>query len=297
LAPTRRAGLAIVCLTEKGPQDVAELLGISGPAAGRLLTDAWAELAALLDQGIDEAGTTLRGWLWAEPPAELWQRIFTRFHQALQSAGPDADPDPAAPAAARTRSRWRVGKLALAAGLGAAAVAAVASYAVPTLGGNGGPTKAGARAGQAADVAGQATGAAGTASQRAPLTPEELDRRRLAELHDLRVQAQRDAARSATASEKPSRQSAADDAARARVRRARARQLRRERARARQLASEPGPTARKRRPKSPPAPAAPTPAPAPAPAPAPTGDALTKDEADKSCLYNPDTGTYVCPQG
>jgi hypothetical protein len=155
-----------------------------------------------------------------------------------------------------------------------------------------------------ADSAGAPAGTGGqpTADPHVALTPSQLDKLRLRELRMLRRYARRQADKrlSSTEREAAARQIAA--LKREAERRLRA-QSRRELAAREQLARE---KARAKAPPPPP-PRAPTrsstPTPAPAKKPQPKrqstnddGTPRNKDEADKTCLLDEDSGQYICPQ-
>jgi hypothetical protein len=175
-----------------------------------------------------------------------------------------------------------------------------AVIALASTGGKSGSTLALSAPGQAGSaIAGSADTSQGGSTYNA-LTPKELDQLRLRELDQLREYSQQQADQSLSASQRSdAAQKAQQLLALARQRLASVEQREQQVAAKEQQQSQAKP---------PPAPAA-TPTPAPAPAPTTTTPPKKKKKHKKkpaatqpsgnsldNCLFNPDTGTYICPE-
>jgi hypothetical protein len=217
LPAPERAALALNVLADADTPLIGEALGVGEAAAGELLERAVAGFAAALGVDGDAGSAAYRDWGWAEPPVELWQRIYPAFRKALErrgtaeaatAGGAVAAGSLAQPAAAqaskpsRTRNwRRRLTGLgtAVAAGLLAAGVLAYvhrndgkrpATPPVASLYGNS-ATPAPAAPLPQPDTSATASGpsdpvAAVQAKPHKPLTPKQLDALRLDELAALR---------------------------------------------------------------------------------------------------------------
>jgi chemotaxis protein histidine kinase CheA len=115
LPPPERAVLALVGLASADIPAVAAALETTEEAAGSLIERAWTSFAGVARLPLDRAREAYASWLWAEPPGELWERLYPSFYAQLVrrvNAGP-AQPDPvgaaavAAVAAAAPRPRRR----------------------------------------------------------------------------------------------------------------------------------------------------------------------------------------------
>jgi hypothetical protein len=82
LSPPERASLALAGLEEAKGAEIAAALGLAEPAADQLLEKALKGFAGEL--GADDGRERLETWLWAEPPLEVWEELFPRFHKAEQ---------------------------------------------------------------------------------------------------------------------------------------------------------------------------------------------------------------------
>jgi len=118
LTPTERAVLAVEQLAPGGPAECGPALGIDEQAVAALHERALAGLAAALrrvEPAADEASARerLAGWLWAEPPVELWEELYPRFYAAEQERRRASGGD-------RRPARTRRGRLAALPGGGGA---------------------------------------------------------------------------------------------------------------------------------------------------------------------------------
>jgi DNA-directed RNA polymerase specialized sigma24 family protein len=221
LPAPERAALALAHLTGAATQEIGAVLELTEEAAASVLTRAYESLAAALSISTDDARAAYEGWLLAEPPAELWERIYPRFYAALEKS---ARSETGARMGAATRTR-RVADGAVAKAsarrerraarraarepkqrrlirprtvLVVALLGAAAFGALQYTGGSDSGDEFAALAdgeipgvdeGNAEDVA-RADG-----DPYDPLTPRELDKLRMEELQDLRAQGEEEQAR------------------------------------------------------------------------------------------------------
>jgi DNA-directed RNA polymerase specialized sigma24 family protein len=315
LAPAQRAVLALTTLAEASPERAGAALGIDAGAVSELARRGYEELGVLLGTSAEDARDAYADLEWAPPPEALWAELYPSLHGAVtqharalaQAAPPDPAPSP--------RRRMPGSRLALA-GVAVLAVAGVAWAASggsdDDAGGGGDPgfvaLESDGSAGGSPAAAGDPPRAADTVRQ---LSPEELDRLRREEIEDLKrftrrkaneelpPRARRRAARKVDELVKlaQGRQRAAERRelalrrALARERQARLRE--RERRRREEGGRDRDPAPREQ----------------PAPAQQPSQQTTEprdepdrrdgnddKDEAQAECLYDADSGSYICPE-
>lgn len=315
LAAVQRAVLALAELTDMPHAEVAAKLGIEPEREQQLRDGAYEQLGVLLGVARDDARAAYGDVPWAEPPAELWQAVYPELHATVTQQGqPAAGPTPAS--AVRTdgraarRRRVRSGALA---GIAVLAVAGVAWAATGGGGDNGSgasdagtPGYVGLPGSEGDDYSSDDGGQEGSgASATSLLSPEELDRLRREEIEQLKRLQQREDNQALPQRER-------DRAARKvseLVKLAQARQRaaeRRELALRAQLARE---RQARMREKNRDQEQQPEEAPPPADhqqtetqddgARQQTGgkkDAGDPDSDQTECLYDPDNGTYICPE-
>jgi hypothetical protein len=320
LPPLERAVLALGALIEADDETIAQLLGITDDAVGRLIEQATARFAELRGTSPEETAAAIDGWLLAEPPPALWETIYPAFHRRVEAqletrpavaetaaakpAEPASAPSERKPRASRARVRargiaWTVAVLAVLAGGGYAAAAAL------TGGGSDG----------AQSTAGQRPLPPGVTGGDGSMSPAELDRLRQREIQAQAGGAAEHGGRPSTGPRVPSKakRNALLRRAKANQRLAKQQEAKRERAIARQrqkAASHATPAT------PPPTPSKPRTSTAPTTTSGATGNspttststtppssttssgdgAPTSSQADQKCLFNPDTGTYVCPK-
>lgn len=329
LAPVERATLALLDLAGIGADGVGAALGVPAEQAAKLEEAGRAGFATALGLSREQADAAARDWMWAAPPNQIWESLYPQFHQTVErhlhrgATEQTLVLKPASASAptktsrggrrrvrrsARTRPAWlrRLGgRPAVAAatvvlGLGALAGAQM-------LGGNtegdDGPSLYRQDAAESATGDDPAPSDAATGESAAkphkPLTAALLDKLRLRELRQLRKYTRRQADRSLPARQRRAatrRITAIERAARQRLAAQRRREaaLRDREARERARSQAPPPPAPTRA-----APATPTPrreTPRPATDPAPTGPPASRDDADRSCLLDENSGQYICPQ-
>ncbi len=325
LAPAERAALALADLTHAGPDGIGQALGLPVDQAGKLLTRSREAFASKLGLSPLQAEEAARDWMWAAPPNEIWQDLYPRFHRTVERQlrkgavehtlvlAPDS---PQAPAKASRsvrrglrppgrgaalmgrlrRTRWSVvvPLVALLVGLGAAAgLRLLDSPRDDRPPGLQQPVD-GSFSDGAAPPAQEPPGV-DTPKPRKPLTAALLDKLRLRELRQLRAYGQREADRSLPVRQRRAasrRVAALERAARERLRAER----RREAAARERVARE---QARSQAP--PPPPPDPKPAPRtqrtePKTETTPSGPPRNRDEAERSCLLDENTGQYICPR-
>jgi len=331
LAPAERAALALADLAHAGPDAVGQALGVGGDQAAKLLHRGREGFAARLGLPRTQADVAARDWMWAAPPQAIWEDLYSRFHQAVErqlrrgasqqtlvltadeaaavAAPPAARPRKRrlrfggrSPGSRRRRRRRGLVLLAVAAlGLGGLAAAAWLVVFKPHGNARSSPLQA-PEAPPSGDSAppptASATGGDPAVTPHKPLTPAQLDKLRLNELRQLNVYNRRQADRRLSA---PQRAAAAHGIAglqqiadqRLKAALMREQQLRqalaRERARHSRPQSTPQPAPRQGQP----APSKPKPQ---GTTTTPSGTPQNKRQADQTCLFNQDTGTYVCQQ-
>lgn len=329
LPPTERAALALSQLADMDTSEIAALLHVD-PAAGAQLLDRAMEAFAL-GAGVppDSFAACYADWGWADPPAELWERVYPSFRRALERPAvaqaaadqltqvlPAAVAGPASP-----KRRPRVGKPALVAAV-LALLAGGGAFAYTHRGGaEHVPTVRETYGGAAATPAqpsepthanlppASATGkddpvAAVQSKPHKPLTAAELDGLRLKEVAMLRTYEKRQADKRLSQSQRDyaaRKVAALQDLARQRleVRRHERALAKRERALAREeLAAE-----RRRQNGGADTQKQPATEDQPYQAPkqqqtstTPSDSAPTQQEAQQECIEDQDSGQYICPQ-
>ena len=297
LEPAERAALALHSLAGSGPREVGQTIGIGEPAALELLERAHQRFAEALGVAEEEAERRTAEWLWAPPPEELWEETYPQLHRVLERGGGGSGRRAHGSGARGRISRrftrpllrgWALaGVFALLAG-GIALAAVSMKDSRPA-------TKSQPAPGNAGSYRPGAVTPTTPAPAAADSNPAAADAQA-----KLRAKAIRDAKRVAAAKRRArararKRVAAQGDNQSAEFRR---RALERFDAAQRQRALEQA-RERARRRKS--AGQSPDPPPPPAQRPAtskpkPSSDeAPTKDEVEQRCLYNPDSGTYICP--
>jgi len=334
LAPAARAALALAYLVEEDPSASVEALGLGREGAERLLSHAHAQLAQRLQLEVGAAEQAYRRWLWAEPPHELWEGVFANHYRQLEAELPQASEATTAvsraPARRRLqrklrwpgrwpipapwrlawRPRWWIVLLGAILGCSGAYAAAVQLGVAPGLG----PHRHAPTLPPLPPSAVTPPGSPSVADLNRLRTQQQQSTRDYLQRKQQAAAAQRNQAHAAALAQQ----------------RARADQLRRQRdAKKRRPGHatapapsatpvQPAPTAPAPTTATPPIPPIPTtsqpaspgakhkgkrkhkkrhPNAAPSPgasSPAPTPQ--NKQQANQSCLYNPDNGTYVCPQ-
>jgi hypothetical protein len=321
LAPTERAAVSLADLADGDAELVGAALGLPAEQAGALLERARASFAAALGCDADTAEATRRDWMWAAPPDEIWQDLYPEFHRAVERrlrAGVGAAPTlivrpdaPVAPAKARRRASKGKPRRPIRWGLALPLLALVAVIAAGgatrqlqgSSGANGPLGKSGnAEASAPGDPAPTepATGENGDAKPHKPLTAALLDKLRLRELRQLSAYGRQQADQSLPARQRRAasrRIAALERAARARLR-AQQRQVAAQRdreaaARARSNAPPPPPPTLAPRPTTPTRPHAQAP---PRQTTTPGAPPQNRQQADRSCLRDEETGQYICPQ-
>jgi hypothetical protein len=321
LAPAQRAMLALTALADASGAQVASTLGIDVAAEQELRSRAYEQLGALLGVSAGDVRAAYEDLTWAEPPQELWAALYPELHGSVTRHARTVARVEAKPTPARRRgfpTRRGVPRVALV----AVAVLAVAGVAWATTGrdgsGDDGPGGYTPSAGEYGESGGSSfspdTGTVDAGTTDAPdLTPEELDRLRQEEVEDLKRfvrrkenkklprRERRQAARKVSGLVKlaQARQRAAEQrelAIRRQLAREREQRIR-ERARREQAEtrdSDPPPRDRDE-PARRDQPARHDPPPSDEPA-RRDDDEEDGDEARAECLYDPDSGTYICPE-
>lgn len=210
LAPPERAVLALAVMADVATDELGAVLDVGAEQGAQLLERALAGFgeAAGLDAGaVYDAYVE---WGWAEPPAELWERVYPQFRRAAERAvATSADeatqiskPERAKRRGARLRAGWRRLLVAfVATGATAAGLIAILGPSQPDAG-VASPTAVSAAApASVANVPASEPAAIPEASSQGepqdpveavkskfhkPLTPQELDQLRLKELEALR---------------------------------------------------------------------------------------------------------------
>lgn len=329
LPPAERAALALADLADADAEGIGEALGVPAAQAGQLLDRGRDAFATALGVSRPQADEAARDWMWAAPPNEVWEELYSHFHTAVERQlrrgsaeqtlvlKPDsATAPPAASRAAKRRLKrasstmrrprwarrphWSVVLPA------AFLLLALAVGAATQLGGSsdsGGSQPASDQSGTAPGSAdplpsGPATGEDDAVKPHKPLTAALLDKLRLRELRQLRDYGRRQADTSLPARQRRAasrRITALERAARARLlaqqRREAALRDRQARQNARTQAPPPPPTSPRRT-----TPAAPT-TPPRTQTPAPGAPPADRDDAEQKCLRDESTGQYICPQG
>lgn len=332
LAPPERAALALTSVGGAGAQEIAAAMGLPREQAAQLLERAEEQFATALGVKPADARAWRSAWPWAEPPPELWQSLYPKLYRALEQ---EAGGDDRGAGRKRSRGVARPGRSRrrLAVALVALLAAGAAAFFLLRSDGEEGPAgdalvsdqgALGAAPSVEAPGGGEGSEAEGDSSYDA-LTPEELDQLRLDELRDLRRYSRREQNRTLTPAERRQASREARELSALAGRRLReARQRERAAARRERQAARQGREGAKR-------PVGKAPAPATLPdrdrdrggggekrdknekqkqksdgksggipgggdgggggGGAPKNEA----EAQQECLYNEDTGTYICP--
>jgi hypothetical protein len=93
LAPPQRAILALVSLATPdeagsahaaGPAHAAAAMGLTEQVAEGLLQRTWEGLAKTIGGGVAAAQERYEAWLWAQPPAELWEGLYPSFVKSIE---------------------------------------------------------------------------------------------------------------------------------------------------------------------------------------------------------------------
>jgi DNA-directed RNA polymerase specialized sigma24 family protein len=83
LPAPERAALALSELSKSAPVNVAAVLDVTEDAAASLLERAWSGFSQAASLSVEAAQEMYRGWLWAEPPGELWEQLYPSFYAQL----------------------------------------------------------------------------------------------------------------------------------------------------------------------------------------------------------------------
>jgi hypothetical protein len=204
LPAPERAALALTIMADLPVAETAAMMRVGEGTAAELVQRATSGFAA--EMGVEPGAVydLYVEWGWAEPPAELWERVYPAFWRAVECNGDGvAAARPPAPAAAVRKRRPRFVRFA------AVVIVAAGAFAVAATRGAGGsnavdpglPTTsldaappAVADPGTTASALPEASGTGKTvdpvaalqAKAHKPLTPKELDQLRLKELAALR---------------------------------------------------------------------------------------------------------------
>ncbi len=323
LAAVQRTMLALAELTDLPHAEVAAKLGIESEREQQLRDGAYEQLGVLLGVAGDDARAAYGDVPWAKPPAELWQAVYPELHATVTQQRQPAAESASAPAApirtngraTRNRGVRRLRSGALA-GIAALAIAGVAWAATGGGGDNGSGASDAGTSGYvglpgsegddySSDDGGQDDAGASATSL---LSPEELDKLRREEIEQLKRFQQREGNEALPQRER-------DRAARKvseLVKLAQARQRaaeRRELALRAQLAREREARARAENRRDHERDDQPTPTTEPQPTQEPRdesgqptgqknggGSGGDGDSDETECLYDPDNGTYICPE-
>jgi hypothetical protein len=326
LPATERAALALSHLAGAGSEQIAAVLELTPDAADGVLVHAYESLSAALSVSPDDARAAYEGWLVAEPPAELWERVYPRFYMQLEKdLRGSASVSPGAAVAGKVSRRRvrlrgrlprRLPRLRTALVVAALALAGLGALQY-TGGGVGDDTDFSALAeGEipGVDEADTEDVARSDGDPYDPLTPKELDKLRLEELRDLRAQGEHEQARELATRRKRALAEAARTRRERKLEQKRTVLERKRAERERKLAERQHEEARRREEASRGNP------------PPPSGgggggqdgdgelhvtieehrsdgggsnggggNGPSRDEADDNCLYDEDSGTYMCP--
>ena len=327
LPATERAALALSQLVGAGSEETAAVLGLTPEAADGVLVHAYESLAAALSVSPDDARAAYEGWLVAEPPAELWERVYPRFYMQLEKdLRGSVRVSPGAAVAAKMSARRvrlrgrlprRLPRLRTALVVAALGLAGLGALQYTGAGGGGDSDFAALAEGEipGVDEASTEDVARSDGDPYDPLTPKELDKLRLEELRDLRAQGEHEQARELATRRKRALAEAARTRRERKLEQKRTVLERKRAERERKLAERQNRAATRREEAS-------------RNAPPPTsggsggggqdgddelhvtieehrsddgrnddggGNGPSRNEADDNCLYNEDSGTYMCP--
>jgi hypothetical protein len=320
LAPVQRAVLAVSALADVESEHTAAALGIDAAMEADLRQRSYEQLATLLGTSPREAEDAYDEVSWTPPPDELWAALYPELHGAVTRNARAAQAAEAEPEPRRRRRRLAIPRIAIAV-VGLLAVAGVAWAATGGGGGDSGssgPISAPSYAGPAADPGDSSaseTSETPPSNARTPLSAQELDRLRTKEIEDLkRYMRQKQDTRLPPRERRHAAQKVSDlvKLAQARQRAAERRELAIRRALARerearmreraQRREEAERAARQQQEEE----QASTPSEESSPKPRDRDgrekpdrsddDSRTGDEAEAECLYNADTGSYICPE-
>ena len=213
LQAPERAAIALASVGAEGSAELASALELPEERAAKLLDRAAGRFDAALGGERPATAEDVSSWPWARPPDELWGSIYADFYTALER-GAASRPGTAAPTKRRaTRPKRRSSLLPARAGLAAVVVVAVAAVALAlTSFRNGGddpvgdPAAAGGAVSGIPDAGDGGADAGGKDSGGEALTPEELDELRRQELDALQrygLKQQREQARERSPSGSP----------------------------------------------------------------------------------------------
>jgi DNA-directed RNA polymerase specialized sigma24 family protein len=335
LAPPERAALSLADLAHAGPDGIGAALNLDVDQAGKLLHRGREAFGARLGLPRPQADEAARNWMWAAPPAAIWEELYPRFHRATErdlrrGAGEQTlvlGPTEAsrAPAGAHAKRRRRVRARGLRPRSNRLRWSPRPRWALilPTIivltgggiaadrmlrggskggqigsGGSGaGPSVGPAAPGTETPV--PPTGASGQPAvpPHKPLTAAELDKLRLRELDQLNAYTRRQANKDLPPAQRNAAAQGIANLQREADRRLRA-ELKREQALRDQLARE---RARAKAPPPPPPPPGSQRTPAPQRQ-APRRHNTTpsgphkRGQVEQTCLLDQDTGQYICPQ-
>ena len=318
LAAVQRAVLALTELTDVRASEVAATLGIDSERERQLRDGAYEQLGLLLGVAGDGARAAYEDVPWVEPPAAMWQTLYPELHATVtEHAHAAAEPVPiAAVSTARRATRPRGSRRLRSGALAGVAALAVAGVAWAATGGGDDGSDAGTQGyaalpGSDSDDDSSVDGAEDETGDSATslLTPEELDRLRREEIEQLKRFTRRKENRQLPEQERDRAARKVSDLvklARAREREAEQRELalRRQLAREREARYRDGDRRDEPRDEEP----------SPADEPEPTQDQQDEDRqptggqkdgggggddrdpVETECLYDPDNGTYICPE-
>jgi hypothetical protein len=328
LPAPERAALALADLAHAGPAGIGAALGLGDNRAGKLLHRAREGFGARLGLPRPEADAASRDWMWAPPPNAIWEELYPGFHRSAErqarrgraantlTLGSDLTGEQVAAPAARRRQLhvprplrrgWRRALRRWTVVVPAVLILGLAGTAAARLLNGTGATRHATESqpGSAAGAPGSVQtshsagpGAVGPATPHKVLTPAELDRLRLRELQQLNAYTKRQADKRLSPVERKSAaqgianlQRAADERLQAELKREAA--LREQLARAHAKANAPPPpppsnsSKPTRRPQRPSSTQQTT---------TPSNSQPSQQQVKKTCLFDQDTGQYVCPQ-
>jgi hypothetical protein len=84
LSAPERAALAMSQLAGLEPAEAAGALGLNQEASAKLFERAWENLRVILEKTPEETQHDYTDWLWAEPPAALWEDLYAEFYRAVE---------------------------------------------------------------------------------------------------------------------------------------------------------------------------------------------------------------------
>jgi hypothetical protein len=330
LSPPERAVLALWLLAEASDELAGSALGLDTPAVEELRGRALQNLATLLRVDAAQAEASYRELPWAEPPPELWQALYPELHGAVSQNTRAVEAQQVRDSAPKRSRRQRAGGLLrplrrlpgwmaiLVLLLAAGGVAMAARGGDDSSGGSDDSSSAydygSSGSDFASDASGDTLGDSGSTDEGGgydALTPEELDKLRKDELEDLKRYSKEQADKRLSPSARRNAGRRAGDLVKLARRRERA-AAKRELALRRQLVRERAARIRERRQAArerdsnhgQDQPGDPQPQPQPQPddqrpddqqpddPPADDGS----DGTSAECLYDEQSGNYICPE-